>query len=63
MPYQNASIYLANLKNYFKLAETHKGIFSRFVRDFQDMQMGIYLRKNEIPANQDKRINLAIFYV
>ena len=38
-PRQNASIYSANLKNYLKLAETHKGIFSRFVRDFQDMRM------------------------
>lgn len=50
-PRQNASIYSANLKSYFKLAETHKGIFSRFVRDFQDMRMEIHLRKDEIPAN------------
>lgn len=35
-PRQNASIYSANLKFDYKLAETRKGIFSRFVRDFLD---------------------------
>ncbi len=48
MPYQNAIIYSANLKSYFKLAETHKGIFSRFVRDFQDMRMEILKQQRQI---------------